>query len=938
MSTLVISESWSSCYLFPKEADFPIGKEVRVSMLKAADFGEMNNFFDSYILSTAFAIESLALSLFMTVGYIGKGIYDFFVILIDQGFFESCNSLGRNLLSSLQSLALSIIGVISVALGIFYPKTYSFLAPTEEMIIQPIELQDKSSQTTHHEISHISSKPQVAPPSNALSINTQDIPADRESFQGMSSPPIHSQGSEFFVPEVTTTAHKTSIESHRVVSEVLIQDVRATAENVVESELASINDPLQRSLVLENSIVVESEILIQDVRATAENVVESELASINDPLQRSLVLENSIVVESEILIQDVRATAQNVAENVIALFDQLAITSLSDQIHRQRIVKEKVIAAAREVTETALRTIIESELPSICDQLSIERQRAGSQILIQDIRATAENVVESELASINDPLQRSLVLENSIASADELLLSLSERNIEILGGSTSALDDPMGSQFSEDVFDMLSSGDFGTMSVMSEIDVEWFSPLELTEELLRPITPLSPGARHEIFSWMRAFANLFEEARVQGTLEKIFAIRTPLEDRASLLFQDSSLISFLNELNEIVLKKSGKEKIFIQSIATDLLLFASFVPSRIKGGQYEAIDPFSIKNVGTFLSHLIEGRDLGSTPFFNAYFENTKTAPQKYLFLSLLHLRFDIQQKVLEDPLFETLLQHPDLEEIMLSTSGHLIQTSLYSCVGAAYNIQILQKTPNIVALIYFIEYVTARSSKKLFHMTTEEKSEVAFENYHLTKEAHALEIIAKVEVGLEEMRNTLEKALSGAPFSTAPFHELTKKWNDLNQLAMSVLDPKYPIWFASLRIHGHYRTSYTLNVLGHLLSPWGPGFHERRSNGQYRRDLLDRIPVVDGVDGSSFDYDLTKYGSKEAKLEELQLRFNQLLQKGPTILLFQIAENTKHANIIRAFYFGKEPRFILFDPMKPTPFIMTFEEMLNFCDTHKMF
>lgn len=449
----------------------------------------------------------------------------------------------------------------------------------------------------------------------------------------------------------------------------------------------------------------------------------------------------------------------------------------------------------------------------------------------------------------------------------------------------------------------------------------------------------------KVLTYMREFPHIFPDDVIEAQFGQMLELTTPLEMRYLAVFRHPAVREALQALEQRLLTEeyTDKERRLVQRVVTDFVLFTTLVPTRFyqsafSGTTYHTIDPFSPQGLVKILTMLSTGEQIEGSEFFNFYLTYGRTAAQKLLILSLFNVNPTMRAGIARDPLFMQMLETEGLEEAMLASSGHIVQTSVYSCVGAAYNTRLLHKTPHIVGLLHHTEALLLLSEGELERMGESDRKAPAFRGgYHLSKEEYVRHVIDEVRTELAAIRRDAERALASMPRSVQTFYNLTLRWNRIMQKAETIIYPQAPRWYAEVMLEGRYYLSTAFNMVGAAFNPWNPWLKERRAAGGIIDHKLREVEAVVDMHEAhtgTFAFNPAALARHDDK-EQFALEFwHELMHQGDSTFTFRIKAGVLHANSIRAYlHEGKTPLFILLNPMDNQSRVLSPKDFVAFCE-----
>ncbi|MBM3201553.1 MAG: hypothetical protein FJZ56_04000 [Chlamydiae bacterium] len=992
MITPLLEKSQFIQNLIPTNTGYFLAEEVERSLLEAGFLGENPSIASRHFVATALVLKAVAISILMVIAYPFIAVYDFSITVLDQGFFDAITLLGKDLLHSLQSFALTAIGVIFAVIGIIYPSIYCTLVhkieSSDSHRTSPSLIEEELlSESPRELIAHV----EPIKPATSYSKAVETIVLD-------SSPSILriSIDSNFSAPP--SKKNKELNECPRALADIendpIFQKASPSSVSILENQSDQNRSPSSENFIENPTDVpsLDSTLSSQDGYEGSNSTISSfdspgsfheqemafrlfeETTEESNDLNQCLFRLRSPSIEqrtpSNLAVTDlvddaplplswtIEQTNRHTERNLERLHTLSLIRSIdlgiTDQetpfgsVHEDRDSPRHtpdISNMSKVLTTFSRQEVDRAPLPILTSpqSLSLEYSSLHYDVFYDQNQDVSKELPlislepTSPLAFRNISIIQEEVIDSSFGLASKSPLPIPRLNLSMLSliqeeVVESSPNSPNGS----------SQEDMGCFELLDEefdsSDKEVFEELDQSEifdpELLRSIHTSeiifaeSDAIREEhqlLLESLSDFPQIFEQSTVLSELSKLRDFRTNLEVRSPLIYPKlrDLLLSVDSYLSKEAL--SFKEKKLIQLILTDLVIFSTYVPTQRTIDSYKSIDPFSPKNIEIFAQKILEKKKLSSHEYFNYYLEKGRSGPQKLLILSLLHLPKAIKNKVLKDPLFDKLLGSSQLEDVLLKTSGHLQQTSLFTCVAAAYTTRVLQKIPHITGLLHHTRSLLAISKTRLDKMTEEEKNEKAFNHNSPTKNAHVLSVIQAVEKELDAIH-----AKANENFS----EDLIIRWNNITQQALTVIYPKSPSWFEEIMFSNHYHTSYAFSVIKSCVDLTGPWFSERRAQGGVPGRLIRQLPGPEGIEEQSFNYEVSSNTPYHEKLSKANALFHEILYQGFATFTFRITNGVLHANTLRACYIAAEPKFILFNPMDSEPRSFSIEEFVRFFDT----
>lgn len=269
----------------------------------------------------------------------------------------------------------------------------------------------------------------------------------------------------------------------------------------------------------------------------------------------------------------------------------------------------------------------------------------------------------------------------------------------------------------------------------------------------------------------------------------------------------------------------------LKPILTDLVT-VTLLPPTYPNGQVRSI--MSLDKLLSLLKDVANEKDLSSWALIQGLKDPTSLM-QRLQALSLLNFPDHLIRRVCSEPIYQAVINSPNLETFWLNAIIHVPQVYRQTCVGAAHHLFLQSQSGTVAELIGMAKETIEMIENRFQTLSPAQKQKLAFEvNYG--KALTVDQLVSQVLVDSKNKLATLtHKALDLASAKSAvsppEIASLTREWNFLMQDLDTILDPENPRVFSYQYLPDTYYVSAALSAIltgiGQLL-PNSPIISER--------------------------------------------------------------------------------------------------------------
>lgn len=420
-----------------------------------------------------------------------------------------------------------------------------------------------------------------------------------------------------------------------------------------------------------------------------------------------------------------------------------------------------------------------------------------------------------------------------------------------------------------------------------------------------------------------------------------------VEDYSAQILGNKKVTKLLAQIDESLgwAKEAPEDAATLGGFVADMLMFASLIPSQTKSTRNKigkakvtrlTANVISLERLVQILIQIAQRAsskgDVGDAPSLRKIgFDEKDSVGQRMLKLSLSNMQETAREHLQETPLFQAMVDSPDILRIMLSSGGAIDQRFQNTCAAAAINQEVQANASSIAGLLAVGRGVAAYVEDKV---NDEELKQQLSEQHKrrglktTTLGEHAARRVKQARLAFDDIEKRATKIVQSPPVNTQALQSLTQEWSRVMQKLSAVVNPEEgaaetPV-LSKTRIRGHWNVSAVAAFF--LGAPFDR--RKRRFKGisqvTYREALGETLDISTSSQSRSTE-NLNDYLGEEKKTRRARLIdvWDKVFEAGGTELSIP-----GHELYMQAMLKNKQKVFIIGDPLIQQHEIYTIAEM----------
>ncbi len=428
-----------------------------------------------------------------------------------------------------------------------------------------------------------------------------------------------------------------------------------------------------------------------------------------------------------------------------------------------------------------------------------------------------------------------------------------------------------------------------------------------------------------------------------------------VEDYSAQIFGNHKVQKLLKQIDTALSDTEAENDApRVGRLVADMLLFASLIPSQTqhyKKGAFgnpkmtrltaNVLSPARlIQNLIQIAQQVAGGDSVTDAPSLRKIdFDDKDSVAQSMLKLSLSNMQETAREHLQGTPLFQKMLESPDILRVILASGGAIDQRFQNTCVAAAINQEVQANVSSIAGLLVVGRGVASHIENKLSDEDLEENLNKTHKRRGLKKTTireHAANRVKQAREAFTSIETRAMKIMQKSPVDTQALQALTQEWSRVMQKLAAVVNLEegtvgVPV-LSKTRVREHWNVSAVAAFARGALFDRPGRRMEGLKEGPIREALGETLDVSTSTQAETGENLNTYLGKdKHERSAKLLAVWDKVFEAGGTELSIP-----GHALYMQAMIKNKQKMFIVGDPLINKHESFTIEEMEKYARNAK--